>query len=224
MEDWLRRKRPKPRGKPKRRRHKKKQKGSSSFVWYSTTKVPFGVDPKSILCEFFKQGLCTKGNKCKFSHDPNVGRKVVKKDLYTDSRQEEKENDTMDNWDEEKLRKVILSKHGNPKTTTEKVCKFFIEAVENGKYGWFWVCPNGGNECKYKHSLPPGFVLKTKEQKKLERLAAENEPKITLEEFLELERSKLDKSNSHQSQLNLCQMETRTNFQKESQRKEDEKR
>lgn len=100
----------------------------------------------------------------------------------------------MDNWDEEKLRKVILSKHGNPKTTTDIVCKYFIDAVENGKYGWFWVCPNGGNECKYRHSLPPGFVLKTKEQKKLERLAAENEPKITLEEFLELERSKLDKS------------------------------
>ncbi|EER33344.1 hypothetical protein CTRG_02162 [Candida tropicalis MYA-3404] len=157
-------------------------------------KVPFGVDPKSILCEFFKNGVCTKGNKCKFSHDPNVGRKVAKKDLYTDSREEEKENDTMDNWDEEKLRKVILSKHGNPKTTTDIVCKYFIDAVENGKYGWFWVCPNGGNECKYRHSLPPGFVLKTKEQKKLERLAAENEPKITLEEFLELERSKLDKS------------------------------
>lgn len=170
------------------------KKEAAALFGIQQQKVPFGVDPKSILCEFFKQGLCTKGNKCKFSHDPNVGRKVVKKDLYTDSRQEEKENDTMDNWDEEKLRKVILSKHGNPKTTTEKVCKFFIEAVENGKYGWFWVCPNGGNECKYKHSLPPGFVLKTKEQKKLERLAAENEPKITLEEFLELERSKLDKS------------------------------
>ncbi|EMG46152.1 TMA46 Translation machinery-associated protein 46 [Candida maltosa Xu316] len=157
-------------------------------------KVPFGVDPKSIFCEFFKQGVCTKGNKCKFSHDPNVGRKVAKKDLYTDSREDEKENDTMDNWDEEKLRKVILSKHGNPKTTTDIVCKYFIDAVENGKYGWFWVCPNGGNECKYRHSLPPGFVLKTKEQKKLEKLAAENEPKITLEEFLELERSKLDRS------------------------------
>lgn len=156
-------------------------------------KVPFGVDPKSILCEFFKQGLCNKGTKCKFSHDPNVGRKDAKKDLYTDAR-EEKENDTMDNWDEEKLRKVILSKHGNPKTTTDKVCKFFIEAVENGKYGWFWTCPNGGNECKYKHSLPPGFILKTKEQKKLERLAADSAPKITLEEFLELERGKLDKS------------------------------
>ncbi|KAG5418160.1 TMA46 [Candida metapsilosis] len=156
-------------------------------------KVPFGVDPKSILCEFFRQGVCSKGNKCKFSHDLNVGRKDVKKDLYTDAR-EEKEQDTMDNWDEEKLRSVILSKHGNPKTTTDKVCKYFIDAVENGKYGWFWVCPNGGNECKYKHSLPPGFVLKTKEQKKLEKLAADSAPKITLEEFLELERSKLDKS------------------------------
>ena len=27
--------------------------------------------------------------------------------------------DTMDKWDEEKLRSVILSKHGNPRTTTE---------------------------------------------------------------------------------------------------------
>lgn len=156
-------------------------------------KVPFGVDPKSILCEFFKKGLCNKGNKCKFSHDPNVGRKDQKKDLYTDARTE-KEEDTMDTWDEEKLRKVILSKHGNPKTTTEKVCKYFIEAVENGKYGWFWVCPNGGNECKYRHSLPPGFVLKTKEQKRLEKLASESAPKITLEEFIEMERGKLDRS------------------------------
>lgn len=181
----------------KRRAEEKKaaeeaKKEAAKLFGIQQQKVPFGVDPKSILCEFFKQGLCTKGNKCKFSHDPNVGRKDAKKDLYTDAR-EEKEADTMDNWDEEKLRSVILSKHGNPKTTTDKVCKHFIEAVENGKYGWFWVCPNGGNECKYKHSLPPGFVLKTKEQKKLEKLAAENEPKISLEEFLELERSKLDK-------------------------------
>lgn len=156
-------------------------------------KVPFGVDPKSILCEFFKKGVCNKGAKCKFSHNPDVGRKDAKKDLYTDARAE-KEQDTMDNWDEEKLRKVILSKHGNPKTTTDKVCKYFIEAVENDKYGWFWTCPNGGNECMYRHSLPAGFVLKTKEQKRLERLAKESEPQITLEEFIELERGRLDKS------------------------------
>lgn len=46
----------------------------------------------------------------------------------------------MDNWDEEKLREVVKSKHGNPQTTTDIVCKYFIEAVENSKYGWFWAC------------------------------------------------------------------------------------
>lgn len=173
------------------------KKEAAALFGIQQQKVPFGVDPKSILCEFFKQGVCTKGNKCKFSHDPNVGRKDAKKDLYTDARADakaEKEADTMDSWDEEKLRKVIMSKHGNPKTTTDKICKFFIEAVENDKYGWFWVCPNGGNECMYKHALPPGFVLKTKEQKRLERLAKESEPQITLEEFIEMERGRLDRS------------------------------
>lgn len=53
-----------------------------------TQKVPFGVDPKTILCAFFKAGTCEKGNKCKFSHDVNVGRKVEKKNLYADSREE----------------------------------------------------------------------------------------------------------------------------------------
>jgi len=42
---------------------------------------------------------------------------------------------------------------------TTKVCKHFIEAVEKSKYGWFWVCPNGGKDCKYRHALPPGFIL-----------------------------------------------------------------
>lgn len=154
-------------------------------------KVPFGVDPKSILCIYFKQGICTKGNKCKFSHNLTVERKTVKKDLYTDDRQE-KEKDTMDNWDEEKLRQVVMSKYGNPKTTTDIVCKYFIEAVENMKYGWFWQCPNG-DDCKYRHSLPPGFVLKTKEQKKLEKMALAEQPKITLEDFIETERHKLPK-------------------------------
>ena len=53
-----------------------------------TQKVPFGVDPKTILCAFYKAGNCEKGTKCKFSHDLNVGRKVEKKNLYEDSREE----------------------------------------------------------------------------------------------------------------------------------------
>ncbi|TKA33619.1 hypothetical protein B0A50_00455 [Salinomyces thailandicus] len=167
-----------------------------------TQKVPFGVDPKTILCQFYKKGACEKGKKCKFSHDLNIERKGEKKSLYTDTRegdqeedqeQDVKKKDDMADWDEEKLRSVVMSKHGNPKTTTDKVCKFFIEAVENQKYGWFWTCPNGGDKCMYKHSLPPGFVLKTKEQRAAEKALMDKSPlaTLTLEDFLESERFKL---------------------------------
>ncbi|KAF9001562.1 hypothetical protein BDQ17DRAFT_1490874 [Cyathus striatus] len=151
-----------------------------------TQKVPFGVDPKTVLCAFFKAGTCEKGTKCKFSHDINVGRKVEKKNLYEDTR-EDKANDTMDTWDDEKLRSVVLSKTGNPRTTTDIVCKYFIDAIESQKYGWFWQCPNGDN-CQYRHALPPGFVLKS-QRKALDDAAKANT--ISLEEFLEVERHKL---------------------------------
>lgn len=151
-----------------------------------TQKVPFGVDPKTVLCAYFKVGTCEKGNKCKFSHDVNVGRKVDKKNLYEDSR-EDKMKDTMENWDEEKLRNVVLSKHGNPRTTTDIVCKYFIEAIETKKFGWFWECPNG-DKCQYRHALPPGFVLKS-EKKAADEAAKANV--ISLEDFIETERHKL---------------------------------
>ena len=142
-----------------------KKESMELFKPVQVQKVPFGVDPKTVICVFYKQGHCEKSRKCKFSHDLNAERKAAKKDLYTDSRddkqeeEETKKKDTMDDWDEEKLRKVVFSKHGNPRTTTEKVCKYFIDAVENQKYGWFWTCPNGGDKCMYKHSLPPGYVF-----------------------------------------------------------------
>nr|XP_023907878.1 translation machinery-associated protein 46-like [Quercus suber]POF16304.1 translation machinery-associated protein 46 [Quercus suber] len=169
------------------------------FKPVNTQKVPFGVDPKTVLCQFFKKGHCDKGRKCKFSHDLDAERKTQKKSLYTDTREgegdeaDEKKKDDMQDWDEEKLRSVVLSKHGNPKTTTDKVCKFFIEAVENQKYGWFWTCPNGNDKCMYKHSLPPGFVLKTKEQRAAEKALMDKSPlaTLTLEDFLESERHKL---------------------------------
>ncbi|EPS32671.1 Translation machinery-associated protein 46 [Penicillium oxalicum] len=175
-----------------------KKEAAELFKPVQVQKVPFGVDPKTVLCVFHKKGGCEKGKKCKFSHDMNIERKAAKKDLYTDSRdaeegEDKKKSDTMDNWDEEKLRSVVLSKHGNPRTTTDKVCKYFIEAVENQKYGWFWVCPNGGDKCMYKHSLPPGFVLKTKEQKAAEKALMDKSPlnTLTLEDWLESERHKL---------------------------------
>jgi hypothetical protein len=178
-------------------------------------KVPFGVDPKTVVCIFFKKGNCEKGKKCKFSHDLDMERKTTKRDLYQDTRQEEDEKrkaETSADWDEDKLRSVVLSKKGNQRTTTEKVCKYFIQAIEDGKYGWFWICPNGGDTCMYKHALPPGyviildtlngwvklltllrFVLKTKEQRAAEKALMDKSPlkTLTLEEFLESERHKL---------------------------------
>ncbi|KAL1959079.1 hypothetical protein VTO42DRAFT_2866 [Malbranchea cinnamomea] len=187
----------------KQRREKEKaaaeqarREAAELFKPVQVQKVPFGVDPKTVVCIFYKKGNCEKGKKCKFSHDLSVERKAEKKDLYSDSRDaelEKKKADTMDSWDEEKLRNVVLSKHGNPRTTTDKVCKYFIEAVENKKYGWFWVCPNGGDKCKYRHALPPGFVLKTKEQKAAEKALMDKSPlkTLTIEEFIESERHKL---------------------------------
>ncbi|KAH7106235.1 hypothetical protein BKA62DRAFT_611891 [Auriculariales sp. MPI-PUGE-AT-0066] len=150
-------------------------------------KVPFGVDPKTVLCVFHKAGHCDKGNKCKFSHDMDIGRKVEKRDLYSDAR-DEKLDDTMDKWDDEKLKSVVLSKGGNPRTTTDIVCKYFIEAIELQKYGWFWECPDGSERCKYRHALPPGFMLKS-QKKAIDDASKANQ--ISLEEFLEVERHKL---------------------------------
>ena len=151
-------------------------------------KVMSADDPKSIICSYFKQGLCTRGNKCKFSHDMSSAaaageRKSEKKNLYADERGE------MDDWDEEELRNVVEKKHGEheramPKTNI--VCKHFLDAVEAKKYGWFWECPNGNDKCHYKHALPPGFVLKS------EKKAKKNEgDELTLEDLIEKERAAL---------------------------------
>ncbi|NP_956182.1 zinc finger CCCH domain-containing protein 15 [Danio rerio] len=153
-------------------------------------KVSKGVDPKSVLCAFFKQGQCTKGDKCKFSHDLSLERKCEKRSLYVDGRDDELlEKDTMENWDEKKLEEVVNKKHGEAekkKAKTQIVCKYFLDAIENNKYGWFWVCPGGGDNCMYRHALPVGFVLK-KDKKNEEK----NEEEISLEDLIETERSLL---------------------------------
>merc|ERR1712165_66830 len=77
-----------------------------------TQKIAQGVDPKSVFCAFFKQGLCKKGDKCKFSHDPACERKAAKRNIYTDARDEE---DKMEDWDEANLNEVVSKKHGQEK-------------------------------------------------------------------------------------------------------------
>lgn len=48
------------------------------------------MDPKTVLCVFYKAGTCEKGNKCKFSHNPDVERKVEKRNVYDDAREQDK--------------------------------------------------------------------------------------------------------------------------------------
>ncbi|KAF3433827.1 hypothetical protein FNV43_RR24930 [Rhamnella rubrinervis] len=173
--------------KKKKEEEKAKEKELNELfkVAVSQPKVPVGVDPKSILCEFFKAGQCNKGFKCKFSHDLNIQRKGEKIDIYSDKRDEE----TMEEWDQETLEKVIESKKTeyNQNKPTEIVCKYFLDAVEKKQYGWFWVCPNGGKDCHYRHALPPGYILKSQ----MKALLEEESEKIAIEDEIENQRAKI---------------------------------
>lgn len=65
-------------------------------------------------------------------------RKAEKIDLYTDRR-----DDTMEEWDQDTLEKVVEEKHGaeNKKSNaTAIICKFFLDAVEKKQYGWSTSC------------------------------------------------------------------------------------
>lgn len=138
------------------------------------------------------------------AYDPKKSKETQKIDIYTDVRDAKKENDTIDNWDIHKLNEVINIRHKNI-NKTDIICKYFLSAVENKQYGWFWVCPNGGDNCMYKHCLPAGYVLKKevpeeeKEERPLEEIIEDdrmqfinNGTPVTLEVFKKwkLERAK----------------------------------
>jgi hypothetical protein len=122
-------------------------------------------DPKNVVCPYFKQGLCQKGKKCIYSHDLTLDR-TEEIDLYVDQRTQLIMNaiggKELSSLSEEELNKLIGEKEREivKGCRSDIVCKFFLESVEKGKYGWNWTCPNNGDRCKYKHCLPPGYKLK----------------------------------------------------------------
>lgn len=149
----------------------------------SQTKAPVGADPKSVVCAFFKEGKCTKGGKCKFSHDLSLERKAARINVYADRREDIYK-------DQASLEAAIKDREGGngKRCATEIICKHFVDAVERRQYGWIWTCPNGGDKCQYRHALPPGFKLKSElEAEKL--LAADDGPSI--EDEIEAQRAAL---------------------------------
>ena len=81
------------------------------------------------MCVYYKQGLCQKGDKCKFSHDLNQERKAEKRSIYDDTRGEKEEG--MENWDAEKLENVVNTKHGEDnkkKNQTQIVSVYLIRS------------------------------------------------------------------------------------------------
>ncbi|GFY45023.1 zinc finger CCCH domain-containing protein 15 [Trichonephila inaurata madagascariensis] len=162
----------------------KKKEIDESTLFRPVQKVPKGADPKSVLCAYFKQGSCGKGDKCKFSHDLAVERKSEKRSIYVDMRDE----DEMENWDETKSSEAVEKKRGENGSKVPRsniICKHFLDALEKNSYGWFWECPNGGDKCQFRHALPPGFVLK-KDKKKEEKTE-----EISIEDLVETQRAQL---------------------------------
>lgn len=117
--------------------------GSISAIQQNLLKE--GEDPKSVLCAYFKAGVCEKGKKCKFAHDLSLDGRAAKLDIYNDPR----------------------DKKGINADRTDITCQFFLEAVEKNVYGWLWECPNG-EDCTYTHALPMGYVL-NRDKKELEK-------------------------------------------------------
>mmetsp|Transcript_11321 Transcript_11321/g.30604 ORF Transcript_11321/g.30604 Transcript_11321/m.30604 type:complete len:482 (-) Transcript_11321:166-1611(-) len=155
----------------------------------SQKKPPPGADPKSVICAFFKEGKCTKGAKCKFSHDLSQERKAAKINIYADRREEKEKEDIYK--DQETLEKAITDRNAKSgqRCASDKICKHFLDAVERRQYGWVWVCPNGGDKCQYRHALPPGFKLKS--ELEAERLLAADVEEERLEDQIEEQRAAL---------------------------------
>jgi len=83
-----------------------KKETAEPFKPVQDRKVLFGVNSQTVLFQFYKQGSCEKGKKgkkgkqCKFSHDLDVGRKSEKRNLHTDTKEEEEKR---------KLRQAVMS-------------------------------------------------------------------------------------------------------------------
>jgi len=121
----------------------------------------------------------------------------------------------MSEWDDQMLADVVAKKSiGKPHNPSAGICKHFLQAVEERKYGWFWECPNG-DKCQYRHALPSGFVLK-RDQKKEEKIVER-----PIEDIIEEERQALPDGGTPMSEVNFKKWkEKRTTAREKEQKKQ----
>jgi len=137
-------------------------------------------EKKALLASLFKSVKKTQEVVEEVEEPEVVDEKYEEIDLYVDQREQiwkdrgegAPEDDDLATW------------HAN-KDKTDKICKYFLDAVEANKYGWRWTCPNGVT-CIYRHALPPGYVLKRDLG-----TTAEEKSELLLEEQLENERHQI---------------------------------
>jgi DRG Family Regulatory Proteins, Tma46 len=151
------------------------------------------------VCPFFKAGVCDKGRRCKFSHEMGDDEKAKTLNIYMDPRDAQKNDggdedggDNINKWDKKKLEEVVnfnAKKYDNINKPTDIVCKNFLDAIEKKIYGWFWVCPNGGYKCIYRHALPQGYILKSD----MDGMKINNDDKGRIEDLIDNEIYNLDK-------------------------------
>eukprot|EP00753_Platysulcus_tardus_P022130 PLAT9338.1.p2 GENE.PLAT9338.1~~PLAT9338.1.p2 ORF type:complete len:436 (+),score=226.81 PLAT9338.1:28-1335(+) len=221
-----------------RRRAKKEREAAeremASLFTVSGLKQPKlkpGQDPKDVCCVFFKVGSCKRGDRCKFAHDLRAGRRAKRRAITADEEAEEarkkaeaERRRTETAKTQEELETMIDQKRTrvNRNLPTTIVCRYFLDAVEKGLYGWFWECPNGGDRCKYRHCLPPGFVFKTAEERRREKeLAEAAQTEESIEEVIEKLRSELTGEGTPVTAESFAAWQARKREQREAKRKEE---
>ncbi|OAG31866.1 hypothetical protein NEDG_00341 [Nematocida displodere] len=168
-------------------------------VYEILQKAPTGVDPMGVLCINFKNGVCSKGEQCKFSHEANAEKRQMLLLQKTAATAQQEGRDAKDKDAKDK----------DPKE--EKICKFYIDALKTGKHNPKWVCPNG-HACLGKHSPPEGYTLKEDEG-----------PGITIEEYIENERNKLPDVQTPMTEELFFKWKIEKAFQKSKEQEEQEK-
>jgi len=163
-------------------------------------KVPAGVEPKSLVCVNFRNGVCTKEAQCKFSHELEGEKREKELKEIREKEQKEKE-------EREKEAKEPREAHEQE----EKICKHYIDALKAGKHNAKWVCPIG-NSCSGKHSPPEGYSLKE-----------ERESEITIEEYIENEKNKLPEKQTQMSEELFKKWKSEREQQKLREKREQER-